>query len=208
MTYYEKDIITAWNDAVKIVWEYDGSNELYRQENPAAFFDDVIVPKIEKMQYPIWGDNIAGKYGYVFLTYNYERICFITNGDPLESGDWQGSTSFPCFVAYHLRPWAGKPIEIFKNDPPRSPFRFTCFSYQSGNNLYYLPVDTEKALTRDFKKYPITEQEKDVWQAVIGFGRIDKSCPRVRARFVAKYLALKGKHIYIKESYGYKIITL
>ena len=203
MQFFERDIISGNGKPMKVVWEYDGDIGIFRQENPAAFFNDIIIPKFEDERDPIWRDVIAGRYGYVQLVYNYELICFITNGNPLESNNWAGCTSFPDFVFNHLERWAGKRIEYWVNYPPQKYFRFNCFSYQSGNNNYYLAADTEKALTRDFKAYPATEDEKRVWRSIMHNSKIAKATDADRARFLAGYLLRKDKYLYDFEDRHY-----
>lgn len=207
--FYEKQIINGAGEPMRVIWDYDPISERYWQENPEAFFNEIIVPKFEEAKYPYWRDYIAGRYGYEWLTYNYELICFVTNGNPLDAGNAWGGNSFPSFLSYHLEVWAGKQILAWRR-PPKDPFYFNCYSFTSGNNDYYLQSDTEKALTRDFKKYPATEDEKRIWRAIMHNTRIAKATDAERAQFLAGYLLRKGRTLYDLEEnkHFYKTITL
>jgi len=207
--FYEKDITDGNGEPLKVVWEYDGSLERYRKDNPAEFFENNIIPLMQELTTYYWGSYIDGLFGCIVLYYNYERICFITNGNPLSCSSWSGSTSFPSFVYFHLSKWVGKRIECYQNMPPTNPFCFTCYSFQSGNNTYYLQADTEKALTRNFNKFPVTEDESAIWNYIVRSGKMDRAKDDKRAQFVAGYLSRKGQYFRTKSKiHLFKTITI
>lgn len=196
--FYERQIINGAGEPMRVVWEYNGELRHCIKDCGAdvaqQVFDKVIIPKFEQAEYAIWEDRILRIFGYIWLNYNFELVCYICLGDPLETFCSWGR-SFPSFVDYRLSKWAGKDIVYWQNYPPRKPFRFTCRSYRSGNNIYYLQADTEKALSRDFNRYPVTEDEKRIWKSIMKCGSMQRATDEQKAEFLAGYFTRIGKTI-------------
>ena len=187
MKFYTEDITDKQGQPLTIVWEYD---ETRRQiADPDSVFSQRILPAMREKRCWYYGEKLLGFLGHIELIYNFRRLCFLTFGDPLESASAWAGHSFPDFVRYHLSAWAGKKIEAYR-DYPRRPFRFACFAYNSGPYRYYLPADTEAALTRDFKRFPATKEETAVWQYIRKTRSIARADLTKKTEFLAAYAGL------------------
>lgn len=192
MERYFDAVIEHEGRPLRVVWEYE---EMLGLENPARAFRKKILPAASQAsEGRAWCEKMFGYYGYIFLTYNFERILFITPGDPCILNSWD-RRSFPDFIRYRLSAWKGKEIEYFDNLPPRHPFRFTCVGYSNNCHIYYLPATTEAALLRDFDYYPPTDDERALWKFLVGRGRIETASEERKAFFLIRYAKLINSRI-------------
>lgn len=179
---------------LRVVWEYD---ENWHIADPARSFREVILPAATKIKgNGYFSEKLLGCFGFEFITYNFQRILFITKGNPL--WDCWGSTSFPYFINTRLSEWLGYDVEYYREYPPTRPFRFACKGFVSGNNIYYFRATTEAALTRDFKQYPVTREEKAVWDYVRGVGTMERAGNASKTAFLTRYAKLINSHTTIR----------
>jgi len=201
MQFFEEYITDFLGDRLRVVW---GFNE-YRwlEGHPAAIpgkiFEQKILPKIREIlgnRDFYWGEKIYG-YDHIEITYNFERILFLV---------FNPGNIFREFLDGAFREWLGLEDIVFWGIPPTRPFRFVCRAYSSRCRDYYLPATTESILTRDFKKFPPTEEEQAVWKYICKTGSIHRSGLSKKIDFLARYFGLvnSGTLVSIKP----KVITL
>lgn len=185
MQFFEEHITDFLGDRLRVVW---GFNE-YRwlDEHPAAtpgkIFEQIVLPKVRETRgkrYFYWEERVYGYYP-IEITYNFERILFLT---------FERAASFHNFLLGTFWQWSGLEDIVYWETPPTRPFRFVCRAYSSTRRDYYLPATTESILTRDFKKFPPTEEEQAVWKYICKTGSIHRSRLSKKIDFLARYCGL------------------
>lgn len=191
MMRYFDDIIQHEGWPLRVVWEYD---EKWGVKDPPTSFREKILPAASEIRGNGYiGQRLFGVFGFVFINYNFERVLFITYGNPL--WDCWGATSFPYFIQSRLSGWLGKDVEYYQDMPPRRPFRFVCLGFSNYCHKYYFPATMEAALMRNFKQYPATEEEKAVWKYLRGIGNIETADESSKTAFLIRYAKYINSHI-------------
>lgn len=186
--FFDREIIEKNGSPLVVVWEYDNSlnysERLAKElETPERFFSEYVIPKVLERRGQFCEE--IGCLQSVEVTFNFRQVLYLAFTDPLR--DYWGSVSFPYFFNNKLCEWAHTSIQLYKDEPPRKPFRFHCRIFSNYNHIYYMEVPAETALSRDFEKYPPTELELKIWKSLRGTKSPAKATLEDKILFLIEY---------------------